>query len=138
MAAISTPTARRYGPDGCTLSVAVVAHIHLPCLSHLRSLLLDSTSVLAAVQNGDTRVTRVAAEFRGAVKLCGKSGSSGPECTNSAYIFLKDSTNELVVRFRMLQAVVFLQRGPAHQQDVLAKCTILEYSNIIPTIISPA
>jgi hypothetical protein len=54
--------------------------------------------------NDKFEVNRVAADVRGAIKLCGKSSSGGeepadPECTSQAYLYLEDGSGNLVVKF---------------------------------------
>jgi hypothetical protein len=50
-------------------------------------------------KNGNTAVNYVAVEARGAIKLCGKSSTNDPECTSQAYLYLKDGSGDLVIKF---------------------------------------
>jgi len=59
----------------------------------------DGPMNTAGAVNNQTEVNRVAADLRGALKLCGKSAVSEDECTNQAYLYLEDGTGNLVVKF---------------------------------------
>lgn len=59
----------------------------------------DGPMNVSGVVNDQDQVNRVAADLRGAIKLCGKSVSGDDECTNQAYLYLEDGTGDLVVKF---------------------------------------
>jgi hypothetical protein len=49
-------------------------------------------------KNSADNVRRLAIDSRGALRLCGKPGSSGQECTNQVFLYLEDGTGRLLAK----------------------------------------